>query len=237
LTLVHGPAPRAFLRLVLALLALAATGALLLALAPRARADSNPNNLDCRGHIEAGDPAPGDDDQQVKYVFACSGPILGYQIQPQIGDTGFSSDASVFDLQGNPVTSDSFSCDGDFPGWGINCVGVYSGNYAKIVSQFSIATPLCDEPRVDPLLTVVYATANAQRVVTQAISGPYDLGRPHGCPKSAQGGKTRIPADGVFPIGGTEPTTTHKKTTKKKAAKKKAKKAARKRARARYARV
>jgi hypothetical protein len=158
-----------------------------------AAADANPNNYDCGGHIEAGKPQPGDDDTQVLYVFACGGPITGYQIQPQIGDTGFDTGTSVFDAQGSAITTDSFTCQGDFPGWGINCTGKYSGNYGKVTGQFSIATKLCAEPRVDPLLTVVYATADSKGVVTQAISGPYDLGRPRGCPKSARNGKTRIP--------------------------------------------
>ncbi|MCW2983108.1 MAG: hypothetical protein JWR63_678 [Conexibacter sp.] len=166
--------------------------------APTAGASANPNNYDCGGHVEAGKPAPGDDDQQVQYVFACGGPITGYQIQPQIGDSGFATDVSVFDVHNTPVTTDSFTCNGDFPGWGFNCVGKYTGDqYAKVTGTFSIATKLCDEPRVDPLLTVVYASADSKGVVTQAISGPYDLGRPRGCPKSAQGGKTRIPSDGA----------------------------------------
>ena len=50
------------------------------------------------------------------------------------------------------------------------------------------------EPRVDPLLTVVYATRTATGV-TQAIAGPFDLGRPQGCPKSAGNGKWRIPPE------------------------------------------
>jgi len=49
------------------------------------------------------------------------------------------------------------------------------------------------EPRVDPLLTVTFATANANRQVTQFIAGPFDLGRPHGCPPTSRSGKTRIP--------------------------------------------
>jgi hypothetical protein len=169
----------------------------LAAWAPMAGAEANPNNYDCAGHIEAGKPAPGDDDTQVLYVFGCGGPITGYQIQPQIGDTGFDTSTSVFDAQGNAITSDSFTCQGDFPGWGVNCTGKYSGNYGKVTGQFSIAGKLCDEPRVDPLLTVVYATADSKGVVTQNISGPYDLGRPHGCPASASSGKTRIPATGA----------------------------------------
>lgn len=50
------------------------------------------------------------------------------------------------------------------------------------------------EPRVDPLLTVVYATRTATGV-TQAIAGPFDLGRPQGCPKSSDNGKWRIPQE------------------------------------------
>ena len=84
----------------------------------------------------------------------------------------------------------------DFPGYGFNSIGTYTGNqYAKITGQFAIGTALCAEPRVDPLLTVTYATADTRGRVTQYISGPYDLGRPRGCPKSASGGKTRIPSD------------------------------------------
>jgi hypothetical protein len=75
--------------------------------------------------------------------------------------------------------------------------------------------PIRGDPSVDgrdPLVTVVYATASSTGVITQAISGPYDLGRPHGGPKSAQGGKTRIPAGGVLPIE----APTHKKAKTKK---------------------
>jgi hypothetical protein len=185
--------------------------------APLAGASANPNNYDCGGHIEAGKPQPGDDSTQVQYVFACGGPITGYQIQPQISDTGFSTDVSVFDQQKNPVTTDSFTCNGDFPGWGFNCIGKYTGTtYANVVGSFSIDGKLCDEPRVDPLLTVVYASADSKGVVTQAISGPYDLGRPRGCPKSALGGKTRIPSDDALKAGA--------KPVKKKATKKSKKK-------------
>jgi hypothetical protein len=186
--------------------------------APLAGASANPNNYDCGGHIEAGKPQPGDDSTQVQYVFACGGPITGYQIQPQISDTGFSTDVSVFDVKGAPIVTDSFTCNGDFPGWGFNCVGKYTGDqYGKITGTFSIDGKLCDEPRVDPLLTVVYASADSKGVVTQAISGPYDLGRPRGCPKSALGGKTRIPSDDTLKASA---DTTTKKVTKKKATKK-----------------
>jgi hypothetical protein len=39
---------------------------------------------------------------------------------------------------------------------------------------------------VDPVLTVTYAYLNEKKVITQAISGPFDLGRPHDCPAAAK---------------------------------------------------
>jgi len=44
---------------------------------------------------------------------------------------------------------------------------------------------------VDPLLTVTYAYLE-KGVVTQAISGPFDLGRPKSCAPDAYSGSTRL---------------------------------------------
>jgi hypothetical protein len=185
--------------LIAALAALLVAGASLLLLlngSKPASADQNANNTDCRGHAEKGEPSPDDPTAtQVKYVFACSGPITGYQIQPQI--PAQSIDTEVFALDSatkQVVPTDSFSCSGIIPSYGINCVGTYAGKYEIVNGQFSIDPKLCDEPRVDPLLTVVYAVRTATGV-TQAIAGPFDLGRPRGCPKSAQNGKWRIPQE------------------------------------------
>lgn len=162
-----------------------------------ASADQNANNTDCRGHVEKGEASPDDPTAtQVKYVFACSGPITGYQILPQIPAQSIDTEVFATDRTTKAVVpTDSFSCQGDIPSYGINCVGVYAGNYEIVSGQFSIDPKLCAEPRVDPLLTVVYATKNASGAVVQAIAGPFDLGRPHGCPKSAQNGKWRIPQE------------------------------------------
>ncbi|MGZ6642642.1 MAG: hypothetical protein ACXVFN_08680 [Solirubrobacteraceae bacterium] len=182
----------------LALLALVAVAASILLLArsnDQAAADSNPNNYDCRGHVAKGDPSPDDPTAtQVRYTFACSGPITGYQIQPDHAVQSIDTEVFATDRQTKQVVpTDSFSCNGTFPGYGVNCVGSYQGNYENVEGQFSIDEKLCDEPRVDPLLTVMYAYKDAKGNVVQAISGPFDLGRPHGCPNSARGGKTRIP--------------------------------------------
>jgi hypothetical protein len=187
-------------RLLAALAALLVAGASLLLLLNGTRpasADQNPNNTDCRGHVQKGEASPDDPTAtQVKYVFACSGPITGYQIQPQI--PAQSIDTEVFALDAatkQVVPTDSFSCQGIIPSYGINCTGTYAGNYEIVSGQFSIDPKLCAEPRVDPLLTVVYATKNAAGNVVQAIAGPFDLGRPRGCPKSAGNGKWRIPQE------------------------------------------
>jgi hypothetical protein len=185
---------KALLAALAALLVVGASLLLLLGGARPASADQNPNNTDCRGHTEKGDADSADPSAvTVRYVFACSGPITGYQIQPQI--PAQSIETEVFGLDrstGQVVGTDAFSCQGDIPGYGINCVGTYQGNYDVVKGQFAIDPKLCDEPRVDPLLTVVTATRTATGV-TQAIAGPFDLGRPRGCKASAHSGKLRIP--------------------------------------------
>jgi hypothetical protein len=191
------PLRRKALLAALAVLVVAGASLLLLLLngTRPASADQNANNTDCRGHVEKGAPSPDDPKAtQVMYVFACSGPITGYQIQPQV--PAQSIDTEVFALDRTTkqvVPTDSFSCQGEIPSYGINCVGVYGGNYETVSGQFSIDPKLCDEPRVDPLLTVMYATKSSTGAVAQAIAGPFDLGRPRGCPKSAGNGKWRIP--------------------------------------------
>jgi hypothetical protein len=70
-------------------------------------------------------------------------------------------------------------------------VGATKTGYETITGQFAIGSKLCVEPRVDPLLTVTYAYLE-NGVVTQAISGPYDLGRPAGCKPDALSGGNRL---------------------------------------------
>ena len=90
-------------------------------------------------------------------------------------------------------------------------MGSTKDGYETITGQFAIDTKLCAEPRVDPLLTVTYAYLE-KGVVTQAISGPFDLGRPLGCKPDAFSGGTRL---NPKPIA-----KPHKKSTKKHSSKK-----------------
>ena len=135
---------------------------------------ANANNYECQGFIQAGQPEEGNEEQQVEYQFYCNGRITGYQIQSALPLSGFSSSPILTYGNGQPTT-DQFSCSGEFPGYAVNCVGSSAGPNEIVKGQFSIGSKLCQGPREDPLLTVTYAYLEKE-VVTQAISGPFDLG-------------------------------------------------------------
>lgn len=151
----------------------------------------DPNDYACHGGVKAGAPEVGSSEPQVKYMFNCSGPITGYQLQSQIPLTGFQSSPLVSIGTSNEPTNDTFSCGGEVPGYAVNCVGSTKAGYEKIGGEFAIGKPVCAEPRVDPLLTVTYAYLE-KGVVTQAISGPFDLGRPQGCKVDGYNAGTRL---------------------------------------------
>jgi hypothetical protein len=152
--------------------------------------ESNPNNYACLGSLTAGKAEPGSEEQQVGYQFYCDGPITGYQVQSQVPVTGISSPPTVTNTA-RTTLSDTFSCSGEIPGWAVNCVGAAKAGYETISGQFAIGSKLCAEPRVDALLTVTYAYLE-KGVITQAISGPFDLGRPTSCKPDAESGGTRL---------------------------------------------
>jgi hypothetical protein len=180
--------------------------------------EPNANNYNCIGKTAAGQPEEGNEEQQVQYSFYCNGPITGYQVQSQIPVTGVEGNPIVTSNATSKSLTDTFSCSGEFPGFAANCVGLAKQGYETVTGQISIGTKLCQEPRVDPLLTVTYGYLE-KGVVTQAISGPFDLGRPAGCPADSYSGYDRF---NPKPL-----TVSHKKKSSK--SKKKAKKAAAKR--------
>jgi hypothetical protein len=192
--------------------------ALLLATPALSQAEeSNPNNYNCLGSTSGGQPEEGSEEQQVAYTFYCNGPITGYQVQSQIPVTGVSSPPEVTDLN-KTILRDTFSCSGEVPGWAANCVGSTKAGYETVSGQIAIGTKLCVEPRVDLLLTVVYAYLE-KGVITQAISGPYDLGRPKDCKADAYSGFNRF---NPKPLATKKPVKKGKKGAKKLVSKKKA---------------
>jgi hypothetical protein len=153
--------------------------------------ETNPNNDNCIGSLAAGQPEAGDEEQQVQYTFYCNGPITGYQLQAQVPLTGIEGQPLVTSIPADKPLTDTFSCSGEIPGYALNCVGSTKTSYETVTGQFAIGAKLCAEPRVDTLLTVTYAYLE-KGVVTQAISGPFDLGRPKGCAPDAYSGGTRL---------------------------------------------
>jgi hypothetical protein len=153
--------------------------------------ETNPNNYSCFGSLSAGKPEAGSEEQQVAYAFHCSDPITGYQLQSQIPVTGVEAAPLVTNIPSGTPVNDTFSCSSEIPGYADNCVGATKSAYETIAGQFAIGTKLCAEPRVDALLTVTYAYLE-KGVPTQAISGPFDLGRPSGCKPDAYSGWTRL---------------------------------------------
>jgi hypothetical protein len=162
--------------------------------APPAPADANPNNTLCKGHTSKGKPNADDPDSGVlEYTFACSQPITGYVIQPDKQATGYETEVFGVDpATKETLASDAFSCAGDIPGFGVNCTGSYTGLWHTVTSTFTVDGDVCAEPRVDPLLIVTFASVSSGKA-QQYIAGPFDLGRPRGCPKSKGAHKWRIP--------------------------------------------
>ena len=205
------PLTRSRARLWIALL-IGCSIALLLAPATSHAEESNPNDYSCLGSISAGEPEEGSEEQQVKYRFYCDGPITGYQLESQIPLTGVGAAPLVTAIPSEKALTDTFSCAGEVPGYALNCVGAAKAGYEAIGGQFAIEKRLCVEPREDPLLTVTYAYLEKGAIV-QAISGPFDLGRPLGCPPDRYSGSTRL--------NPRPPATAHKSKKKKKKKKKK----------------
>lgn len=207
------------------LLAILGSIALSLAMVASAHAEEavgtegSPNDLNCIGHISVGTPELGSEEQQVRYTFYCDGPITGYQLETNIPVNGFEASPLVTNTK-NEALSDTFACGGEIPGWADNCEGSTKSGWENITGQFSIEQPLCKEPRVDPLLTVtdIYVEKG---VATQAISGPFDLGRPLHCPTTSYKGGTRL--EPTPPTPKKSKASKHKKDKASKKAKGKAK--------------
>ncbi|HTA15300.1 MAG TPA: hypothetical protein VK781_10645, partial [Solirubrobacteraceae bacterium] len=76
--------------------------------AEEAGTEGSPNNLNCLGHISAGTPELGSEEQQVRYTFYCNGPITGYQLESNVPVTGFEASPLVTNTK-NAALSDTFS--------------------------------------------------------------------------------------------------------------------------------
>jgi hypothetical protein len=165
--------PRAGRRARFAIAALALLTVGLLALPAGASA----SNATCRGHINAG-KADDVNDNPVDYTFACSDAITAYTIVSDVAVQGFEPEVQVFDKAGSILNSDSFNCEGDVPGLGVSCKGVYGADQRVVKGNYDLSRAVCAAGRTHPLLVITDAKGS--------MAGPVDLGRPHGCPKAAR---------------------------------------------------
>jgi hypothetical protein len=144
-----------------------------------ATASATPPNL-CSGHIAKGTAAePGDN--RVDFVLACARPLNGFSLISSNELESFDTDLQVFDRAGTLIPNEAFACEGDQPGFGVNCNGTYNGDYHVVKGSFLAANPVCDEPRTNARLIVSYATV-VKGAAVNSLSGPFELGRPQGCP-------------------------------------------------------
>ena len=148
------------------------------------RAAVNDNQITCKGFIKSAEvDAANPDLYQAQYRIRCDQAITGYSLfigaqQVEAIETeGFPQYAD-----GSPVAADSFSCNGDLPGNGVNCVGKYSDLSGIITGTFAVAEPLCTAgKRIEPILTVAKASVSSANAAVLAISGPFTLGQPSDC--------------------------------------------------------
>lgn len=143
----------------------------------------------CAGHIKPGTVSD-DFENPIDYTFACTGRIVGYMVVTNRELDSFDTEIEVNDVTGKLIESDGFACEGDFPGFGVGCLGTYGPN-GLVTGTYSLSSQKpCAEPRDDPKLVVVaealdLATGAPLKNSLGAMAGPFDLGRPRGCPKSS----------------------------------------------------
>jgi hypothetical protein len=145
--------------------------------------------LACSGHVDPGTVSD-DFENPIDYKFACAGRIVAYMIVTDREIDSFDTEIEVHDPAGAIIAADGFACEGDFPGFGVGCLGTYGAN-GVVTGTISLSERKpCDEPRVDPKLVVVTEsldpnTGEPLKRSNGSMAGPFDLGRPRGCPKSS----------------------------------------------------
>ena len=162
---------------------------LLMAIALTIPGSASAANLTCAGHVKPGTVSD-DFENPIDYTFACTGRIVGFMVVTDREIDGFDTELEVHDPAGAIAPADGFACEGDFPGFGVGCFGSYSTNNL-VTGTFTLSSQKpCAEPRVSPKLVVVaesldLATGAGLKNTNGSVAGPFDLGRPRGCPKSS----------------------------------------------------
>ena len=151
-------------------LALAATLAVALGCLLAAASTASASNVDCWGRVSP----TGGVQTDLTYAFHCSEPIKGYSVISTLEVGEFGTDALVLDQAFQPVSGESFTCEGDIPANGFGCYGTAQDGHG-ITSTFSIDSPRCVKRRNKLAVSIVAIDQNGHP------TGPQDLVVPPRC--------------------------------------------------------
>ena len=138
----------------------------------------------CFGDVKQIKPTA-DRDTGAQYEFSCRNPITSFAIVSTSQIAGFDVTADVFDSEGQGGElqgTDRFGeCEGDLPGYGFRCTGTYSGQGRFVRASFDgVRAPCARDASGHVAMRVSVLVASS----AGKIAGPYELGKPKGCPKA-----------------------------------------------------
>jgi hypothetical protein len=139
----------------------------------------------CGGSLEINNDIPGiDPPGGMSYKFDCSAQVVGYALLSSRQVDYFSTEVLVSDINSGEVVSESFGCEGAFPGSGFGCRGLANnGNF--ISGEFAIGRDPCDvaKTKSDKFKVWVSATVTEFDSVTNkpfvAVTQPFRLKAPN----------------------------------------------------------
>lgn len=157
----------------------------------------------CGGTLKRAKPTA-DDPNLLNYKVNCNGGISAYTLivlrKPNDFNTidDFASSVTVFDPSGNPLSSASFSCAGEIPGYGINCNAGAGGSMTSpdwAEGTFDTTEPYCANippdaksgAKPDPAAVVELVVSDT----TGAEDGPFRLRLDAKCPPVRAKAKTK----------------------------------------------
>jgi hypothetical protein len=131
------------------------------------------NNVDCWGKT-----APtGANQRELTYTFRCSEPLKGFSVISNLEIGEFATEVLVLDpTTREPVSGESFGCEGPIPGDGFGCTGK-SFDPHVVAGTFGIDEARCVKRKNKLRVWVVAVDSEGK------ASAPQDLVVPRRCPK------------------------------------------------------
>ena len=136
--------------------------------------------------------ATADRDTGASYQFSCHDAITSFALITSSELSAFDVAADVFDSgSGGAIRGDDrfAECEGELPGSGFVCNGVYSAQNRVIKASFDTTANPCAR---DADRNLLLKTAVVVRSADGKLNGPYRLGKAiKGCPKPAKQSRKR----------------------------------------------